>query len=76
MYDAWFCFIYLIIYYMFFIIGHYLLAGATADWWSVGIILFELLVGIPPFNADTPQVGHPNLMNGFGQQTEFGYSPF
>ncbi|KAI3808872.1 hypothetical protein L1987_24835 [Smallanthus sonchifolius] len=29
--------------------------GATADWWSVGVILFELLVGIPPFNADSPQ---------------------
>ncbi|RWW90069.1 hypothetical protein BHE74_00000793 [Ensete ventricosum] len=29
--------------------------GPTADWWSVGVILFELLVGIPPFNAEHPQ---------------------
>ncbi|KAI3704917.1 hypothetical protein L1987_75146 [Smallanthus sonchifolius] len=29
--------------------------GATADWWSVGVIVFELLVGIPPFNAESPQ---------------------
>ncbi|XP_022889795.1 probable serine/threonine protein kinase IREH1 isoform X2 [Olea europaea var. sylvestris] len=30
--------------------------GFTADWWSVGVILFELIVGIPPFNAEHPQV--------------------
>ncbi|XP_065868897.1 probable serine/threonine protein kinase IRE isoform X2 [Euphorbia lathyris] len=37
--------------------------GATADWWSVGIILFEMLVGIPPFNAETPQQIFDNIMN-------------
>ncbi|CAL5364235.1 unnamed protein product [Camellia sinensis] len=37
--------------------------GATADWWSVGVILFELLVGIPPFNADHPQKIFDNIMN-------------
>lgn len=30
--------------------------GTSADWWSVGVILFELIVGIPPFNAEHPQV--------------------
>ncbi|KAK2975849.1 hypothetical protein RJ640_022866, partial [Escallonia rubra] len=37
--------------------------GATADWWSVGVILFELLVGIPPFNAEYPQQIFDNIMN-------------
>ncbi|KAM6598479.1 probable serine/threonine protein kinase IRE [Cannabis sativa] len=37
--------------------------GATADWWSVGVILFELLVGIPPFNADHPQRVFDNIIN-------------
>ncbi|CAD5166016.1 unnamed protein product [Musa acuminata subsp. malaccensis] len=37
--------------------------GPTADWWSVGVILFELLVGIPPFNAEHPQKIFDNIMN-------------
>uniref|UniRef100_A0A0E0FE66 non-specific serine/threonine protein kinase n=1 Tax=Oryza meridionalis TaxID=40149 RepID=A0A0E0FE66_9ORYZ len=37
--------------------------GPTADWWSVGVILFELLVGIPPFNAEHPQIIFDNIMN-------------
>ncbi|KAL4574881.1 hypothetical protein LXL04_021721 [Taraxacum kok-saghyz] len=40
-------------------VGH----GATADWWSVGVILFELLVGIPPFNAASAQQVFANIMN-------------
>ncbi|XP_010500381.1 PREDICTED: probable serine/threonine protein kinase IRE3 isoform X2 [Camelina sativa] len=37
--------------------------GATADWWSVGIILYEFIVGIPPFNADYPQQIFDNILN-------------
>jgi len=36
-------------------------AGASADWWSVGVILFELIVGIPPFNSEHPQVHFEDL---------------
>ncbi|XP_047339412.1 probable serine/threonine protein kinase IREH1 isoform X2 [Impatiens glandulifera] len=37
--------------------------GATADWWSVGVILFELIVGIPPFNEEHPQMIFDNILN-------------
>ena len=28
----------------------------TVDWWSVGAILFEMMVGYPPFFSDEPSV--------------------
>lgn len=29
--------------------------GKECDWWSVGVIMYEMLVGYPPFCSDTPQ---------------------
>jgi serine/threonine kinase 38 len=28
----------------------------SVDWWSVGVILFEMMVGYPPFFSDEPSI--------------------
>ncbi|XP_078441696.1 protein kinase superfamily protein isoform X2 [Wolffia australiana] len=37
--------------------------GHAADWWSVGIILFEFITGIPPFSAELPERIFENILN-------------
>uniref|UniRef100_A0A5B7BF23 non-specific serine/threonine protein kinase n=1 Tax=Davidia involucrata TaxID=16924 RepID=A0A5B7BF23_DAVIN len=37
--------------------------GYAADWWSVGIILFEFITGIPPFAAERPEIIFDNILN-------------
>ncbi|XP_023644926.1 probable serine/threonine protein kinase IRE4 isoform X2 [Capsella rubella] len=38
--------------------------GYASDWWSVGIVLFELITGIPPFTAARPEIIFDNILNG------------
>ncbi|CAF1136406.1 unnamed protein product [Adineta ricciae] len=44
--------------------------GKAVDWWSVGIILYEFLVGIPPFTGNTPDELFANVISG-----EIDWSP-
>lgn len=35
----------------------------ACDWWSIGVILFELIVGVPPFNDETIEKIFDNIKN-------------
>lgn len=34
------------------------------DWWSLGITLYVMLVGYPPFHGDSPQAIFANILAG------------
>ena len=34
------------------------------DWWTLGILLYEMLVGIDPFNDDNPMMIYQNIIRG------------
>lgn len=38
--------------------------GAAADWWALGVLLFELLAGYPPFFADSPLEIYEKILQG------------
>lgn len=37
--------------------------GQECDWWSLGAIMFECLVGWPPFCSETPQETYRKILN-------------
>lgn len=38
-------------------------SNTTIDWWSLGVILYELIVGIPPFNDTTVNQIFQNILD-------------
>ena len=41
--------------------------GKPVDWWAMGIILYEFLVGCVPFFGDTPEELFGQVITGEGQ---------
>ncbi|SCU80058.1 LAMI_0B00650g1_1 [Lachancea mirantina] len=44
--------------------------GQECDWWSLGAIMYECLIGWPPFCSETPQETYRKIMN-FEQALQF-----
>lgn len=36
--------------------------GPAVDWWSLGVCLYEFLLGGPPFNDETPEQIFDNIL--------------
>lgn len=43
----------------------------NCDWWSVGCILFELIFGVPPFHANTPDEVFTKILSGVIEWPKF-----
>ena len=41
-----------------------LLSGKPVDWWAMGIILYEFLMGYVPFFGNTPEELFSQVING------------
>ena len=37
--------------------------GSEVDWWSLGICIYEWIVGIPPFTDETPELIFSNILD-------------
>jgi serine/threonine protein kinase len=33
------------------------------DWWAVGVVIFEMITGVPPFNDERPEQIFQNILN-------------
>lgn len=51
---------YLYVYFLYFRQGY----GKPVDWWSMGIILYEFLIGCVPFFGETPEELFAHTVNG------------
>ena len=47
--------------------------GKPVDWWAMGIVLYEFLVGCVPFFGDTPEELFGQVISGTGTGTRGGH---
>lgn len=48
-------------------------SNPSLDWWAFGVIMYELLVGIPPFNDESVPKIFENIKNHKIEWPDIGY---
>ena len=38
--------------------------GKAVDWWTLGILLYEMLIGVDPYNDDDPMMIYKKIIKG------------
>ena len=46
----------------------------AADWWAIGCIIYEMVIGISPFNAETVELVFKKIINMDIKWPPIGYS--
>eukprot|EP00826_Nyctotherus_ovalis_P039357 TRINITY_DN3783_c0_g1_i1.p3 TRINITY_DN3783_c0_g1~~TRINITY_DN3783_c0_g1_i1.p3 ORF type:complete len:153 (+),score=53.92 TRINITY_DN3783_c0_g1_i1:423-881(+) len=50
-------------------------SGANADWWALGVMMYEMLLGEPPFNGNAPEeIFRKILANAKDKEIPIGYN--
>ena len=47
--------------------------GASVDWWALGVLMYEMMAGQPPFEADNEDDLFESILHGKNYKSIYNY---